>query len=88
MQLQTFEGYLENERFFPIGKPIKKSGKQRVLITFLNDPILNDPVVEAIEAEPKDELLQRLKEAIAESADEYMPDIVRCKKMRPPVDWD
>lgn len=31
MQLQTFEGYLENERFFPIGKPIKKSGKQRVL---------------------------------------------------------
>ena len=40
MQLQTYEGYWENDRFYPIGQPVHKTGKQKVILTFLNEPVV------------------------------------------------
>ena len=39
MQVQSFEGYWENERFYPLGQSIRKSGRQKAILTFLGEPI-------------------------------------------------
>ena len=39
MQVQAFEGYWENERFYPLGQPIRKPGKFRAILTLLDEPI-------------------------------------------------
>ena len=85
MQLQAVQGYLENERFYPIGEPIRKTGRQKVIVTFLNDPVANN---EPIQDEPLNAWHSRLKEAIALSMDENLPDLVRVKKMRSPINWE
>ena len=36
--MQAFEGYLENGRFFPIGKPMRIVGRRRVRMTVLDEP--------------------------------------------------
>jgi len=85
MQLQTVQGYLENERFYPLGNPIRKAGRQKVIVTFLNEPLHNE---DAVHNEPLNTWHNRLKEAIALSANEDLPDLVRPKKMRSPIDWE
>jgi len=37
--LQTYEGYLENGKFYPIGQPVNMQGRCRVIITVLDKPI-------------------------------------------------
>ena len=39
MQVQAFEGYWENERFYPLGKPIRKTGRQKAILTFISEPV-------------------------------------------------
>lgn len=85
MQLQTIQGYLENERFYPIGEPIRKMGRQKVIVTFLSDPTFSNEITQD---EPINAWHNRLKEAIALSMDEDLPDLVRVKKMRPPINWE
>jgi hypothetical protein len=36
--MQTYEGYYEEGRFYPIGQMTGLSGRQRVLITILDEP--------------------------------------------------
>jgi hypothetical protein len=36
--LQTFEGYLERGRFFPIGPQVSIQGRRRVILTLLDEP--------------------------------------------------
>ena len=38
-QIQKFEGYWENDRFYPQGNPIRKKGRQRAVLTFINEPV-------------------------------------------------
>ena len=40
MQVQAFEGYWENERFYPFGKPIRKPGRTKAILTFLSEPAI------------------------------------------------
>ena len=35
--LQTYEGYLEKGRFYPIGAPVSLRGRCRVIVTLLDD---------------------------------------------------
>ena len=35
--LQAYEGYFENDRFYPIGSPVRISGRRRVVLTVLED---------------------------------------------------
>ena len=37
VQAQAYEGYWENERFYPYGKPIQKTGRQRAILTFISE---------------------------------------------------
>ena len=41
MQAQVFEGYWENERFYPLEKPVCKVGRQRAFLTLIDEPIQN-----------------------------------------------
>ena len=35
--LQTYEGYLEKGRFYPLGPPVNMQGRRRVIVTLLED---------------------------------------------------
>jgi len=35
--MQAYEGYLEDGRFFPLGTQAKLTGRQRVIVTVLDD---------------------------------------------------
>jgi len=51
-KVQEFEGYWENERFYPIGQPIRKTGRQKAKLILLDEPAQR-PKVEFL---PDDEL--------------------------------
>ena len=84
MQLQAYEGYLEDGRFYPSKQPMRKMGKVRAILTILGEPV-NDEVT------PQEEHYaawqNRIKAAIAASMDEDLPDFVRSKDMRPPISF-
>ena len=44
MQIQAYAGYWENERFYPTEKPVRKTGRQRAILTFIDEPH-NDEVI-------------------------------------------
>jgi hypothetical protein len=62
--MQTYEGYYEEGRFYPIGQTSHLSGRRRVLITILDEPEQNnatarrlmaiDDFFTAIDAEEED----------------------------------
>ena len=54
MQVQAFEGYWENEHFYPLGKPIRKTGRQKAILTFLSEPASKP--MSAPEIKPDDEM--------------------------------
>ena len=37
--MQAYEGYLDNGRFIPIGKPVNFSEKRRVILTVFDEPV-------------------------------------------------
>ena len=39
--MQTYEGYYEDGIFTPIGKPVDLKGKQRVTLTVVNEPVID-----------------------------------------------
>lgn len=39
MNMQAYEGYLEDGRFYPIGQPVKIKGRHRVILTVLDEPV-------------------------------------------------
>lgn len=41
--LQTYEGYWNDKGIFPIGSPVKVTGKRRVIITVLDEPVQETP---------------------------------------------
>ncbi len=36
--MQAYEGYLEDDRFYPIGQPVGLKGRRHVIITVLEEP--------------------------------------------------
>ena len=84
MQLQAYDGYLENGRFYPSIQPMRKMGKVRAILTILEDSTGDESV-------PHDEPFaiwqNRLKAAVAASMDEELPEFVRSKEMRPPINF-
>ena len=66
MQAQAFEGYWENERFYPNGKPIRKTGRQRAVLTFLSEPLQQptseQPIFEVVSDSELPEGFDRLVE--------------------------
>ena len=85
MQVQAFEGYWENGSFYSLGQPILITGRQRAILTLLNEPVRE---IQAIPNESRIVWLNRLNEAIENSMDEELPDIPRSREMRPPVNFD
>jgi hypothetical protein len=39
--LQAYEGYLEKNKFYPVGQPLKMSGRYHVIITILDEAVLD-----------------------------------------------
>ena len=78
MQLQAFEGYLEDGRFYPSKQPIQKMGKVRAILTILEEPADD---LSTSQAESYTNWHNRLKATIAASLDEDLPDITRSKDM-------
>ena len=48
--LQTYEGYLEKGRFYPIGAPVSVQGRRRVIVTLLNEPAQDDETTRRLAA--------------------------------------
>jgi ribosomal protein L10 len=48
MQVQAYVGYWENERFYPLEQPVRKAGKQKAILTFLDDSS-SEPVPQSIQ---------------------------------------
>jgi len=40
MQVQAYIGYWENERFYPVEKPLHKPGRQKAILTFIEETLL------------------------------------------------
>ena len=84
MQLQAYEGYLENGRFYPSKQPMRKMGKVRAILTILEEPAED---AAPLQEESLTAWQDRLRAAIAASMDEELPDFVRGKEMRPPINF-
>ena len=85
MQAIAYEGYNENGKFVPFKQPIQKTGKVRAILTVLNEPVKDD-YIQADDSFTTWHM--RLKELIADSMDEELPDLVRSKVMRPPINFN
>jgi len=78
MQLQAYEGYLEDGKFHPIGQPLRKQGRQRAILTLLHEP------TKAEKQQARAEWLTRLKQAYEDSIDEELWDLLPQEQMREP----
>jgi hypothetical protein len=41
--MQAYEGFIENGQFFPIGTPTRITGRRRVIMTVLDEPVPEQP---------------------------------------------
>jgi len=83
MHVQAFEGYWENGTFYSLGQPVRVTGRQRAILTLLDEPARE---IETSSKESRIEWLERLEAAIDLSMDEELPDwpFQRSKDMRSP----
>ena len=70
--MQTYEGYVENGRFFPIGSNLTVTGRRRAFVTILNEPARDDETVRRLDA------LDKFFAEI-EASDEEVPEFERVK---------
>ena len=70
--LQTYEGYMENGQFFPIGLTPSVTGRKRAFVTILNEPSLDDETMHRLDA------LDKFFTEI-EGSDEKVPEFERIK---------
>ena len=99
--MQTYEGYVEDGKFFPIGL-MKRTGPRRAFLTVLDEPAPSpapekaEAFIEEFQRLGKDamdeeqflraEWLKRLDAAISASLNEELPDFHRSMLMREPID--
>ena len=71
--MEAYEGYYENDRFFPLGKALRIPGRHRAIITILTD--------EPVKSEETTERLAALDEFFStiESSNEEVPEFERVK---------
>ena len=79
--MQIYEGYMENDRFFPTGKTVSIKGRHKVVVTVVDEPAQ----MSATERESRAAWLKRLDEAYNISKDEELPDFPRSEFMREPI---
>jgi len=82
MRVQAYEGYWEHGQFYPLAPTVRKSGRTRAILTVLDEPAREEG---SISEESHAIWHKRIKEAIALSMDEDLPDIIRAKDMRSPI---
>ena len=70
--MQTYEGYVEDGRFFPIGSGLSVAGRRRAFVTILNEPARDDETVRRLDA------LDKFFAEI-ETSDEKVPEFERLK---------
>ena len=89
-QVQAYEGYFENGRFYPTGQKISLPERQRAFVTILDEPAraasMPDTKDYANDQELRMAWLERLDKLITLSADEELIYIPRSTQMRAPVD--
>jgi len=81
MQLQAFEGFWENGNFYSAGQPIRIKGRQRAILTLLDEP---ERKINVTSADSRIEWLNMLDEALKFSMDEELPDFPSRQAMREP----
>ena len=81
MQVQSFDGIWENGNFSSLGLPIRKKGKQRAILTLLDEPI-RDSKINA--ADSPIEWLTQMDEDLEISLEEEMPDFTPRQPIRKP----
>ena len=74
MQVQAYVGYWENERFYPLDKPVRMVGKQKAILTFLDDDS-SEPIAQPIQ---KSEIPSEFNSLVEK---------VGTKKARERIDW-
>ena len=85
MQVQAYEGYVEDGKFYPRDIPLLRVGRFRAILTVLDEP------TQVETSQPlRLEWLNRLEAAVALSDDEDLPDwpFERSKEMNPPLDLE
>ena len=85
MQAQVFEGYWEDGHFRSLGATVRTLGKRRAILALFDEPAKEE---KAILKETREEWLRRLKETIALSMDEDLPDLPPRQPMRSPIKFD
>ena len=58
MQVQAFEGYWENGTFYSLGQPVRATGRQRAILTLLDEPARE---IKTSPSESRIEWLERLE---------------------------
>jgi len=71
MRVQAFESYWENGTFYSLGHPVRVTGRQRAILTLLDEPARE---IETSSKESRSEWLERLEAAIDFSMDEELLD--------------
>jgi hypothetical protein len=79
--MQAYEGYLEDGRFTPIGKPVNIHGRRRVVLTVFDETL--QPSIK--ERELRAVWLKRLDAAISLAIDEDLQEMTRSALMREPL---
>ena len=70
--MQACEGYVENGKFYPVGRTLFSTGRRRAFITILDEPARDDETVRRLAA------LDTFFAAI-EACDEEVPEFERVK---------
>lgn len=81
--MQAIKGYVKNGQFYPIGKVKQSPVRVKAVLTILDEPLESSKPEE--EKNTRVEWLSRLNSAISNSINEELPDIVRSKSIRNPL---
>ena len=77
--MQAYEGYFENDRFVPIGRTVRVTGRRRAIVTILDEPAREKP-------DTWDELF-KLTASMTEDEKPRFEDFPRCQNDRPLIDF-
>jgi len=88
--MQAVKAYYDEGKFVPL-QPIQIPKGSQAIVTILDLPIIDNELSESenvISDEAYSDWRKRLKEAIALSMDEDLPDLPPREPMRPPVNFE
>jgi hypothetical protein len=77
--MQAYEGYFENDRFYPTDRKVRVTGRRRAIVTILDEPARDRPDTWAE--------LDKIVASMTEDEKPRFEDFPRCQNERSLIDF-